>query len=761
MTGYLAIDWAIAALSLFNIIVLLWLGLTVWLNSAPPGSLTRHRGVWLMSGGLLAGAMFFVCHIIILGQAAEMALDGLDFWWRVGWLPILIVPYIWYVVVLWYCGYWEHESGPLRSRHRLWGYGVTLSMALLILSTLVLQPLPPYSQVALFARVGEWPFQQTPIFFLLFPLVMVACVTLSIDALLRPAQGKYPITAHARQRSRPWLLATALVLLLVSLLVVYILARIANGDMSLRGIAQDALTRQMGFPLELARFDLLLSALLALASLLLGQAIVSYEIFTGRVLPRRTFFHHWRSVVILAAGYAAVVAWSLTVALRPIYSLLLTTLLMAIFYALYSWRTFLERERFIEQLRPFVQRRSATELSDPGAPISSLAADLFHGMCRDVLGTTHAQLIAQGSAALLAGPPLFYPPAPKARAAHAPTLEERDWTGAFDPARSDIIALQPSTASGYAWAIPLWSERDRIGTLLIAEKRDGGLYSQEEVEIAQATGERIITMLTGEQMTRRLMAIESKRVQQQRVNDMQMRRSLHDEILPMLHLAALRLNALQSVVTATHADHCAALQEGVQEALEALTAAHRQTASLLAERRATLGTTGWPADGLCNLSDALEALIAAEFSQAFDGVKWLHSEPVLLDGFVCEIVLGAAREVMRNAALHARGQDAQRPLHVSVCLRAGEALQLIIDDDGMGIAAATLSAGDTQQGSGSGLALHSTMLAIVGGSLAVEPRAGGGTRATIRLPYERAADGAASTPETSSSRAASPNGAQG
>ena len=118
MTGYLAIDWAIAALSLFNIIVLLWLGLTVWLNSAPPGSLTRHRGVWLMSGGLLAGAMFFVCHIIILGQAAEMALDGLDFWWRVGWLPILIVPYIWYVVVLWYCGYWEHESGPLRSRHR-------------------------------------------------------------------------------------------------------------------------------------------------------------------------------------------------------------------------------------------------------------------------------------------------------------------------------------------------------------------------------------------------------------------------------------------------------------------------------------------------------------------------------------------------------------------------------------------------------------------------------------------------------------------
>ena len=40
--------------------------------------------------------------------------------------------------------------------------------------------------------------------------------------------------------------------------------------------------------------------------------------------------------------------------------------------------------------------------------------------------------------------------------------------------------------------MPLWSERGLIGVLLLGEKRDGGLYTQEEIEIARASGERLI-----------------------------------------------------------------------------------------------------------------------------------------------------------------------------------------------------------------------------------------------------------------------------
>ena len=48
MTGSFFLDWAIMAVSLFNTILLLWLGLTVLLNAE-----RRTWGVWLAGGGLL------------------------------------------------------------------------------------------------------------------------------------------------------------------------------------------------------------------------------------------------------------------------------------------------------------------------------------------------------------------------------------------------------------------------------------------------------------------------------------------------------------------------------------------------------------------------------------------------------------------------------------------------------------------------------------------------------------------------------------
>ena len=55
----------------------------------------------------------------------------------------------------------------------------------------------------------------------------------------------------------------------------------------------------------MAAYDLVLASLVAVATLLLGQAIVAYEIFTGRVLPRRSFVRHWRYAILLAGGYVA------------------------------------------------------------------------------------------------------------------------------------------------------------------------------------------------------------------------------------------------------------------------------------------------------------------------------------------------------------------------------------------------------------------------------------------------------------------------
>ena len=68
MSGTLVLDWAILAVSLYNTIVLLWLGLTVLLNSE-----RRSLGVWMLGSGLLLGAGFFISHTAILGSGLPIS----------------------------------------------------------------------------------------------------------------------------------------------------------------------------------------------------------------------------------------------------------------------------------------------------------------------------------------------------------------------------------------------------------------------------------------------------------------------------------------------------------------------------------------------------------------------------------------------------------------------------------------------------------------------------------------------------------------
>ena len=97
-------------------------------------------------------------------------------------------------------------------------------------------------------------------------------------------------------------------------------------------------------------------------------------------------------------------------------------------------------------------------------------------------------------------------------------------------------------------------------------------------------------------------------------------------------------------------------------------------------------------------------------------------------------MFGATREAVRNAARHGRGEDPARPLHLSIALveasdGTSEDIQVWIEDNGVGI-----DAGQRTSGSGQGLVLHGTLLAVLGGSLVAERLTQGGTRVTIRLP---------------------------
>jgi len=116
MTKNLLLDWAVLAVSLFNTILLAWLGITVLLNSD-----RRRWGIWLSGGGLLLGALFFVSHTAVLGQGLlRLDLDSRFYWWLVAMVSAITLPFIWYVVMLWYAGYWEDMHASLHRRQRPW-----------------------------------------------------------------------------------------------------------------------------------------------------------------------------------------------------------------------------------------------------------------------------------------------------------------------------------------------------------------------------------------------------------------------------------------------------------------------------------------------------------------------------------------------------------------------------------------------------------------------------------------------------------------
>jgi signal transduction histidine kinase len=747
VTGHFGLDWALLAVSFFNTILPLWLGLTVLLNAN-----RRDWGVWLMGGGLLVGAVFFISHSAILGQELAVNFDGLNFWWRAGWFGITVAPFVWYIAVLWFSGYWRPpQESPARPptpsladgptpnrapryprRHRLPLWLMSLWLAGLLLLLLAANPIPSYAELLPLRAGAGFAVRGVPVLFLLFPLFTLACILLSLDVLRRPAAVEDAATRVARRRALPWLLGTAGALLAVALVATYFVATVVIGGV--RGAAA---------PISLATvaaYDLALSLLIALAVLLLGQALVAYEIFTGRVLPRRSFVRHWRYAVLLAGGYAIVVGWSIVVDLRPIYALLLATLLLTLFYALYVWRSLREREQVVARLRPFVQRGALTP--DPlGATLS--AQGLLAVLCRDILGTRHAQLIPQGRLASLVTAPLRYGPGTGGASAGI--------TAALPPLpetlQGDMTPLEGAAFAPYSWAITLRDARERIGVLLIAPKQDRGLYSQEEMETAQAAGERVLHLLGGEQMLLRLLDLQRKRTAGQRVVDQRTRRALHDEILPSLHLAVLQLSG------ANRSD------PAIAAALTTLAETHQGIADLLAATQPPAGGPGAPYE----LVAALRALVETEFAHTFERIEWRgiaaepapHAAPgtaadavLYVDPLVGEVILGAVRETIRNAAAHGRGAQSDRPLSLRIDLTAprgaGDDMKLAIADDGVGFgrgpaagaipARANDAADSLPRGSGNGLALHGTLLALVGGRLTADSPPEGGTLVTIAVP---------------------------
>ena len=702
MSGSFVLDWAVLAVSLFNTILLLWLGLTVLLNAE-----RRSWGLWLAGGGLLGGAAFFVSHTAILGHELA-ALDlATDLWWRMGWGVLVGLPFAWYVLMLWYGGYWD--AGAARRRRPIVISTGVLAGVLLLLTTLAL---PSYDVAVQRSIAGALGSPALPWSVALYPVYSVLCIGLSLWTLSRPHPSPRAMGEIARRRARPWLMTASVALLSVSLLVT-----LAVGWLGTAG-GRRLVAREFGeIVAAVAGFDLVIAALVGVAVLCLGQAIVAYEIFTGQALPRRGFWRHWRRVIILAGGYSVVIGWSLARGLPTVYALLLTALVMTAFYALLVWRSFGDRERAIARLRPFVGSEGAYQrLVGTGASSDVDVVEAFRALCREVLDARSARLIPLGRAATLAGTPLCYPGDGVSEPLLVQSLAERFRS---DPAL--YVGVDPAFHDGAVWAVPLRREQGLIGVLLLGPRSDEGLYVQEEIELAQAVGERLIDLVSSAEMGRRLMALQRQRLAETQIADQRVRRVLHDEVLPKLHAAMLELST-----------EAAASPGGADAgAVNLLADAHHQIADLLRD----LPASQKPSAASGGVIGALKRVVRGELSGAFDAVRWEitpGAEAWLAELLqtTTDVLFFAAREAVRNAARYGRDTTASRPFALTVSADAGDALVLQVADDGVGIRPGE----GTAEGAGQGLALHTTMMAVIGGSLEVESAPGYGTRVTLTLP---------------------------
>jgi len=711
MTGASWLDWAILAMSLFNTVLQLWLGLTVLLNAE-----RRSWGIWLAAGGLLLGSLFFLSHSAILGfDLAEINL-GLNIWWRIGWLPVLCLPFAWYLVMLWYGGYWESRTSRLHQRQKPWFAGLTVILIVLAGLLFFANPIPSLTQLVAPDLNATLSLAGVPLLILLYPIYILLCIGLALNVLRQPGPTERWSGVQARLRARPWLIAASFVLLLVGLLVGWIMFWI------IRNAGPGILTRPMTELIGL--FDVLIAGLIAAAVILLGQAMVAYELFTGKSLPRRGLMHYWRWAIVLAAGYGMVVAGSQVAGLRPFYSLLLSTILMTVFFALLGWRAYAEQDRLVASLRPFIassrmydrltsQAEAVTTPTNGPEPAADLIST-FRALCSDVLGAQSGRLITLGPLAPFSGRPLVYPDT----ADYSQSLQVTELAAQLVSPQVSALPLDGVQYGGAAWAVPLWGERGLTGLFLLGAKADGGLYSQEEIEIARLAGERLIDAQASTEMASRLMSLQRQRLAQSQIVDQQSRRMLHDDVLPRLHTALLALTGPEP---------------GIREAIGHLTEVHRSVSNLLRDMPssqpgllARLGMAG-----------ALGNVLENELAGAFETVT-LDLQPDALDavqklpGFMSEVLFYAVREAVRNAASHAQSESESHPLHLTIRLSLDDGLSFVVEDDGRGITASSEPSATSDRGQG--LALHSTMMAVIGGTMTLESEAGLYTRVRLWLP---------------------------
>ena len=777
----------IIALCTFDTVSFIWLALTVWLNSDRQTAIARLGVV-----GLGFSALFFFLHALLVSSPLTPTSSSipLDFWWHLIWLPAISVPYIWFAIGLHYAALinegWRRRRPLLLISSGIFG---CLLLVLLILNRTTFTftgtlRLLAYSDLFDDTSAG---LLSPPVFLpVLFLLYVTFCAigpwfTLGrINRLWRafwntliqrahPKSGtvapslfselsnafwddptdvemlEEPVLSWHLARPILFLAAILMVLLTTTLGVLGIWSITDWFELQRHGTPSLSSLPMNAIPLNLMVLDLLATGAVAIIILLVGYSIVRHGILIERPLARRGFFEQWRGIVIVSTAVAIFIALLVTFTRSSLGSLLLITSLATGVYALFTWNSYTAHDRYIALLGPFLRSTSLRHwLNTDQQKTEQGLEDLFFLLCRDILAVQWARLTVMAGS-VRRNFDYRWPLEAKEQIMH--TLSSKiDRSIKEETHRAPVrVRITINGKPTICWVLPIYDELGLVATLYLGPRLDGAALTDEDMDLAHACGERILDALGDHEAMQAVAALLRRRIVDVKLLGAQHRRVLHDDILPQMHLALLRMETLRSSI---HSQKLSAIQPPLQEdstapeqvlneSIAIISDAHRRLAAMM---RATAPSAPHrlERDGLM---PAIHSMLAQDFQHAFDEVEWCVSEETsrcideITPPAIAELIFAAVQEALRNAARHARGSDVHRRLRITLkasCDQIKPDLEVIVADDGVGI----ISASSSTTGTGGGLITHSALLAIAGGSLTIKSNPGEGVTVRICLPTE-------------------------
>lgn len=439
------------------------------------------------------------------------------------------------------------------------------------------------------------------------------------------------------------------------------------------GIIENPILKAEKEPKYFYGFVLCIQGLICISILALGWALTSYEILTGRILPKISLKQEWKNSVYTSLAFSS-------------------------FYFLFAKLGYPKAEIFIVSSYSFFLSRFFTIRKNKQVSsnqnkvlkkiLSSGSVKLSFGyLCKDVLEATKAALVFRGKIPYISDTNIYYP--------------EDTPTTTFDfsevdpnPENPNIQYLDKDRFYGFVIRVKIESVLFGDSYLILGQKENGGLFAEEEIEIARITGTWLVHSLFLEETGNILEELQRKKIQEQRLSDQKTRQILHDEILPEIHSLILEIsNDKSGSLNSQYAN--------------SLTELHKRISSLLRE----MSDTGLEISriGLIPMLQKLQDDEAKDSNLIWDIDPNTNSQAANYPPEVQEVLYYAFRESLRNAVKY----SGELRSNIFICIQYRNGLSIQIKNE-IGKELVPVSS------SGQGLKIHSALLRIFHGSLTLE-----------------------------------------